>query len=652
MSRHPLIARIAAFAALLRPAVVCAIAICVVPLVTHANVMGPSGGYDLDDLMAQAQERYDLAALDAILLLNSLEVSILPNGDRVTRTHQVVWIETEIGIEEYTDHRVPWNTANSTLNVTALRTWRDEQWWPREPAISPTAVVETMPFALDRTDDYTTMREAMLLHDGVELPCVVETAYFIVEKGTAADGADGLYVFAHDDPVVRSRFSLTVPAGTTFHMRSANDAPQPEQSEGGGESDSYVWEMSFVERLGTPHLDDPATYAPVVEWSTWVDWKALGDKITSTLDGATLLTDALKDSVADRIEHEPNEAARARAVADFIDESTRSIRYSDEHWEYGPRTASRTYETAYGHRLDRAVLATALFREAGLDVRPAYHSLSRAGFDPVIPGLSRFGSMHLRLSGDDMQTTYDPGNGTLSDPPDIGATLWYPGLEDRPTFFAERTLRKGSSTLELIITLDSEEDGHWSGSGYLDARGILCPHHAMVGLEREAIGTLSRLAESILDGANVESYNPSTFHRQRVTAGFAISVDKSEPDDQGRTAFAVGSPSGAVMDNLPGNVTLYMERRSSPVLLASPLTQRVQLRIKAGDHEVIRLPEAREVTNGVGSFAVTVEEDDDWITIERTLKLTATTIKPDEWPQLRALLLEETDAGNAAILLK
>jgi hypothetical protein len=155
-----------------------------VPL--YAETMGVSGGHDLDRLWAEAQAHYDLEAVDAVLLLESLHVTVAASGDRTTRIHRVVWIGSEVGVDDYADLRVPYNSGNSTLKVTALQTWRDGRWWPAKPAISPTAVVETLPFAMARADDYTSMRETMLLHDGVEIPCIMETAYEIAQKGTVA----------------------------------------------------------------------------------------------------------------------------------------------------------------------------------------------------------------------------------------------------------------------------------------------------------------------------------------------------------------------------------------------------------------------------------------------------------------------------------
>ena len=55
--------------------------------------------------------------------------------------------------------------------------------------------------------------------------------------------------------------------------------------------------------------------------------------------------------------------------------------------------------------------------------------------------------------------------------------------------------------------------------------------------------------------------------------------------------------------------------------------------------------------NEVGRYSLNVEEKDGWVTIDREITLDVTNIPPDAWPNLRALLLEETDAAGRTILI-
>jgi hypothetical protein len=619
----------------------------------RASTMGVSGGHDLDALWSRAQQRFDVSGNDAILLLESRHVTILHDGTVRTKTHRVVWIGTAMGIREQADLRIPYDTATSTLSVAALRTWRDGRWWPDAEKISGTAVVETLPFALATADDYTALRETMLLHDGVELPCIIETAYEIGEHGTA-EGADGCWVFPQDNPAALVEFVLTVPGGTSPAVRSANGAPDPAVTTNADGSATYAWRMEDVRELGNPPVIDPASYAPSVSWSTWNGWDALDCEIASKVDDAATLSAALADTLAARLKNEPSQAAEARAIAGLVDEWTRFIHYDSRFWQFSPRPATRTWETAYGHAVDRAVLAIALFRAAGLAAEPVFRSAGSNGIDLDVPGLSRFDAMRVAVRADRFELFYDPGDGTLAGAARFtdGRTVWYPATGDAPLAQASSGKPEAGGRFELTMTIEPGEGGAWSGSGFLDADGLFSPYSGMAGLGREVLESLGKIAGSVLPNATVTGFNPEVFESHRVAASFELSLPAGERDDRGRIDLAMGDPAGGVMSLLPDDVHLYHERRTSPVYLPGALLERVTLRVKTAGREIAGLPEPRTVRNAIGEFVLTVSEDDGWVEIDRELRLAGGAVRPELWPFLRAILLEESDPQNGLILLK
>ena len=621
----------------------------------HAASMGVSQGHDLDELWARAREQFDISRHDAVLLLESRQVSILDNGDLRTRVHRAVWISTDAGMDAHADLRIPWNSVMSTLNIIALRTWMDNKWWPDESKVSETAVVETLPFALALADDYTAMRETMLLHDGVELPCIMETIYEIEERGAASEGSDGLWVFSQTEPAVLVEYTLGVPSGVTPAFRSGNGAPEPETNGGSDQRTTYIWRMENVGRLGSPRISNPAVYAPHVTWSTWKDWETLGKKITSSFDEAAVLSDALTDSLSAHIKHEPSNAAKARAVASFVNECTRSIHYDSGFWRFSPRPATRTWETAYGHGLDRAVLAAVLFREAGFNAEPIFRSAPQAANGLDLPALSHFGEIAVLVEGLRLNAVFDPVEGSLGHANSwvYGKVVWRPDLEkglrfpgeghDNPEFWSRSV---------LVLTLEPGDEGGFGGTGFLSADGIFCPYDEMTGLEGEALSYLNGIVQSVLPGAEVQGYNPEAFGSFHVTTGFEFTLKALQPDVYGRTCIIAGMPAAGITSNLPSDVHPYDEQRSSPVLLSGKMLQNIELRVKTGDREVVYIPETRTLENDAGRFTLTVENKDGWVTIERELSLNKTIVQPEEWRWLRALLLEESDAANRTILMK
>ncbi len=608
-----------------------------------AAEMGVSGGHDLDDLWARAQADRDLSGEDAVLLLESLQVTLGADGTLATRVHRVVWIGSSVGIRSYADLRVPWNTATSQLDVEILRTWRDGHWWPDAETISETAVVHTLPYAVNRAADYTAMRETMLLHDGVELPCIMETAYTITETGLP--GADGEFVMPRRDFSTLTELQVTVPAAVALHYEMLNGVTESVVEENEGAVTTF-WRMENLRPLLTPPTDAPAAYEPAVIWSTWSEWTALRDHWRTAFDEAAVLDEALTDSLQTWVEHAPSYWSRLQAVTDQVNRHVRGVHYPDRFWKFTPRSAVRTWDTAYGHPLDRAVLTAALLRAAGYEVTPVFVGTGHSLVGPEIARLNGMGDLYLSIKGDPAGL-YDPDLGSLSgQAPLIGLPIWRTDQFFEPFLGNSQWLNR----LEVTMTLEPGDDDHWQGSGQFHAAGIFCPQGDMAGMDDGAHDYLAGVVGGVIDGANLERTNPEIFHQHQVIFGFGVDVEKPEPEASGRTRLIVGVPGHGLASRV-GNIHLYEDVRKSPVMLAGPMEQLVKVRLNVGEADVAHLPESVSLVNDAGEFTVTSTKKDGWITVERVLKLTADSYPAEMWPQLRALLLEDADPANGVILL-
>ena len=626
------------------------------PGAATAATMGVSGGHDLDSIWKSAAGKFDLSKHDAVILLESARVEVFAGGAKRTTVHRVVWIGTDVGIDTHADLRVPWNSASSTFKVVKLRTWRDGRWWPDETRVSPTAVVETLPFAVALADDYSAMRETMLLHDGVEIPCVMETEYTIEETAPGPGGADGFFVLACREPAVLVEYVVDVPGGAPFAFYSGNGAPAPEISspaEAPGGTKRYRWIAETSGGLGFPLTGNPSSYAPCVGWSTWKDWNAAGDVFVSKFDEAAALEGALADTMASRLAFEPTDASKARRIASLVAEWTRPVHCDSRLRLFSPRPAARVYETAYGDALDRAVLAAAMMRAAGLEARPVFRSAELGKVDAGAAGFSRFGEVFVCVTGDRFSAVYDPLESSLMTRPGMnwGRTVWKPGTGKAPELRPDPETAAGGSSLELLLTLEPAEDG-WKGTGFYRAAGIFSPFVEMSGLGGEARAHIEALAGSALHGATVADYGAGVLEETRVDAGFEFSFKPAPPDGAGRTAIAAGDPAGGIFSRLGADIRLSQEKRTSPAVLQGRMTQRVQLRVKTGDRAIPGLPGPRSVENEAGSFSLKVSSEEGWLTIDRTLTLNGGVVAPAAWPALRALLLEERDAAGRTVLLK
>ena len=544
----------------------------------------------------------------------------------------------------------PTTTRGSASSCTALRTWRlsDERWIES----GPTARVETLPFALERAPDYGGLREMMLLHDGVELPCVLETAYTIEDAEPFRSGADGLWAFPRSGPALVSRFVLGFQAGAEPVWAVAEGAPQPVRGrDEAADLETLTFEMGPIGPEPHPPTPGASDAGPRLAWSTWKGWDELGSALRQRFDAAAQTDDELEGRLAEHLEQARTEAEKARLVAGFVAETTRPIDYETGWWP-APRDAARTWSTAYASGPDRAALAAALFRQAGLRATLAVRGQAPGEVDSRVPGLAWTDSPGLWIEGDGVEGWFDAASAVLENGPAslVGQALWRPGRDERPI---ARSGDGSPSWIGIRLDLSYDEEGaRWNGTGVLDANGLFCPFDRMTGLGSEARDYLEQAMGDLLEGAKVAGYNPETFDASRVTVGFEIELPAGERDALGRLRLETGGPAAVAALLEQAAVHVHEETRGSAVRLPTAIETGIELHLDPGNLTLVFLPRPESIENGAGRFELQAGAGEDGITLSRSLSLTKSLYGPGEWPALRALLLADGGEGSRLLLLE
>lgn len=340
---------------------------------------------------------------------------------------------------------------------------------------------------------------------------------------------------------------------------------------------------------------------------------------------------------------------RARLTAEFIDQTTRLVRYGSSWWP-APRPAPRTWATGYGHRVDRTVLGAMLYRIAGFTVQPGFRGSGYGEAEIGAPNMAWSDGAILKISGVDGEAVegwFDPGSAAFSvgDILLTGRTVWMPG-EGEPAFKAS----DGPDRMLLRFDLDFDvEKQSWAGTGVLTAEGTISPYSQITGLGTEAKDWLTSFVGSFLNASKISSCNLERMEPGNVVIGFALEVPAGERDTQGRLKVEVASfPADHFVD-------LHVESRESDILLPAPVALQVILKLDPGDLEVVHLPEHVQMRNAVGRWKVSSEIGDDekeGILFGRELQLPGSHIAAVQWPELRALLLAGENRAGRMLLFK
>ncbi len=605
---------------------------------------------DIALLMQEADTLLDMSGEDAVILYDSERIRLDKDGRYTRSVHRIIWINSDVAIGRYGDHRIPYDATHCTFNIKTVRTWRDNQWWETKPS----GFVETTSDQLENAYDYLNMREMMLLHDGIELPCILEVAYSIEDKETFRRGWDGSWTFVREEPVIQSSFGFDLPAGWWPNVYEKPAIPPPSKwTDNNLGLDIFTWKRGPYLAAPYPPTGDPGETESFILWSTWKDWSSFGAHIRSRFDPAAVGDADLKQQLDSLMENTFTTLKRARAIAKFINDKTRLIDYPWIYWISNPRPAVETYSSAYGHALDRAVLAAALFSKAGISTLPAFFAKSYGDIDVNVPGTARLSEFGLWLSADDLAAYYDPFDGDIKSGPNgfFSRTVWLAGTDDKPGIRINGLDKSSRSDVVIELSYDAEKKS-FSGSGYLFADNYFTPYLEMAGLDDEAFTYLDTLVSSIFENAKLTGYNPNEFARNRTIVGFKFDMEKPEADKPDQINLEIGEATCSIPASLPENTELYHNMRTSAVRFPCKLSQKIAVILNLKGLETVYFPGNDSLHNAAGDFVIHSVKTDKKLIVVRQLDLSKNEYLPEDWPVLRELLLADRNDGNRKVVIK
>ncbi len=603
----------------------------IVLLAAPARSQSPAAAPALSGLPDHKALETQYRGNDAVVLFDSVVVSLDVANHISRRRHRAVMLFTDNAINRYGDPRILFNAAAQELSIIAARVYM------RDGTIVDTqrnGINQTTPFALDHAPDYADWQETVVTHVGIEKGCVAELHY-VIRDLAPSPWLSGVEIFGSEDPV-QSRVLVVAPGrGKELKVSSQNGAPAGAASDG-------VWSWPLRDIAGRTPFDGgvwEGDYLPTICYSTAASWQDVVAALGADLTAKSSVVPAVEARVQDAMRDLFTDADKVLAVHRLAIDAVSGVPSPFTLFGAPARTASRIYDTGYASPLDRAVLLAAMLRTAGYEPQFALVSAGRA-MSGEVPAPELFSRVAVAVEVNDAgELLLDPTVSFEHDPSFAlaGKTLAYLGPETPLSMLPARTVADSRS--ELAIVLKPGKDGGLEGSGTAILKGAFSPYYIVRKDGNGLEDFLKERASSLFDGAELVTWNPRLLERDRAEIEFTFTVRVPDAKKGERVYLAAPKPFESA---LSGIERVHVERseftdaiRIEPCVLDMSCT----IELPAGWNLITTSFDANE-KNDIGEALVNFQSRSDGTCLFRKqLVLNRDVVHPASYGDFRSLIL-------------
>jgi cellulose synthase operon protein C len=429
-------------------------------------------------IVAQSPSQQAYPQAGALILLSDEKVEITPDNKAVYRLHYIVRILNERGKESFSEAPIEYDSTDEKVQLEYARTIRPDGTVVDVGSRHIRDVSKYLNFPL-----YSNARVFIIsfpeIAEGatVEYNVTVYRSQLINKK----DFVIPLPVQAQE-PVIDSRFSLTMPADRPLNLRTINEKYnvfgadlKPVVSRTSAAT-TYKWQSKNIPQIiPEPAMPPLEEITPSIVLSSFRSWQEIYDWWWQLAKDKIKANAAIKQKVAELIKGLASEEARLKAIHNFCAQKIRYVAVEYGQAGYEPHQAGDIYQNKYGDCKDQAILLVTMLKEAGFQAWPVLIP-TRDSFDmdPGFPSML-FNHCIAVLSWKGQLIFMDPTAETCSFG-DLPA-----GDQDRNVlvikedgFMPARTplYPAGHNTVNQRLSLAVVSDGSVSGTRTISSSGV------------------------------------------------------------------------------------------------------------------------------------------------------------------------------------
>jgi hypothetical protein len=564
---------------------------------------------------------------DAVYLQLKKEYTLNPDGSMDYRYLKKLKLQTYRSFNSlYGETFIPYNPTFQTLKINEAYTIMTDGSKNPSPA---NAFNEVLPAFAANAPAYNNLREMVVTHSGTERNAIINLDYELHSNKGFYPCLMGNEVLAEVEPVEEMMVIIRVPIDKKLIFSVLNSSVTPQITKDGN-FQLYTWVFTNVPAITTEDFQKGGNdLTPRLIFSSEKDRLGLYKEFQKQPAFFYAVNEEMKNAVALFIDNK-DKTDVALKLQDKVINEFRLYPVPMKYTGFTPRIPQETWNSNGGTLVEKALLLTALLKEAGLVANPVFMIRNNL-YDEAIGSLMDIedvlvkaelagtGPVYLSLSN------LNPQNLFYCDPERVFVELEQGDIKiEKSPLFKNKVSLNGSFT----ISEDKQLMGEISFSGDNGTNPYLM-------LFRDKSKAKSLIGGGLSSGDLKDPSIPKMGIDQSSVV-MAVQKDKAFRTDSGYFFFQLPLLTNGI-ESL--GIHLLPKDRITPLEISSQIEENETFKIILSNNMKPFLPnEKKEIKNETGTFSFEVKTQGKKVLIHKSLNLEKKLIQPAEYPDFKALM--------------
>ncbi len=610
-------------------------------------------------------ESLDLSEANYVTLQHQEIIKVHSNGNASETVRDVVKVLTDSGVKMHQARGIYYQGDREKVRITRARVWKPDGTFVDAPAPERRSTASEADAARRLYGDYNV---AILRFPSLEKGCTIEVEY---EKKKTRENIYADY-FGHIfyvgdtqmEPLVQTEFVLLTPDSRDFYWKyippnypeSLNQSPEDFNSEPEiTENDDqriYHWTFHEIPNLPEeplmPFASEIIPYIKVSTFQTWDEmtdwyWNLVKDQFVSGPVVKQKTQQVLEEYKAENgydIEDELSDWDKVKAINAWVNTKVRYLGLEFGIYGYKPHKVDQVCNAQYGDCKDKALLAMAMLKEAGIEAYFVIIRTTHLGeFDYELPMLGMFNHAIYYLPDVDGKERWIDGTATFYGADELPAAdagantlIVKPGGDSFFKRIPHSTPEENGGTYTTVLKLDPE--GNAEGSRSAEFNGLFNPvvrntyenqAKAKERIDQVLSNQFPGSESSNIQISDLDHYDtPENLYYEMTLPQFATKRDKT-----------LSVPSTLFEESFSQRYAQLSEREYDLVLNYPSTRTNINRITLPPDFADVDLPPDQTLETEFGSYTRTSQLEDDTVSIEETIIFKPVRVAKEDYPDFR-----------------